>query len=279
MTNRSATRARAGGSERKSASVLLVGKVTKVPPGVVAYRRFADVPTVLPGKPQQHWVMIISRRTSTDDLIRDSLLARRVAPVGSLLTLDPPRPESVPALAGFFRRVLGASAAHQWLPLEELISVLGLADAADRFIGGTADARSETLALVRGNLETLVVPFEFLEPSGDKTRPDFSRLAFEDHGQTIVLGDYEASADGILYEFDEGYRRRLRKERQRTERTFGASLRRLRLQRGLNQRDFAPLAAKTIARIERGDVDRPHGKTLDVIATRLGVNAKQIESY
>jgi transcriptional regulator with XRE-family HTH domain len=53
----------------------------------------------------------------------------------------------------------------------------------------------------------------------------------------------------------------------------------LRLQRGLKQGDFIPLTAKTIARIERSEVGKPHGKTLQIISQRLGVNADQIESY
>jgi transcriptional regulator with XRE-family HTH domain len=71
----------------------------------------------------------------------------------------------------------------------------------------------------------------------------------------------------------------LNKERRLNERTFGAALRRLRLQRGLKQGDFIPLTAKTIARIERSEVRKPHGKTLQIIAQRLGVHAEQIESY
>ena len=152
-------------------------------------------------------------------------------------------------------------------------------DGSDRFIGGAADRRNDTLALVRGNLATLVVPFSYFTESGDGTRPDFGNPSFTDYGLTVALGAYEASSDGILYDFDAAYRQKLNKERRQNERTFGAALRRLRLQRGLKQGDFAPLTAKTIARIERGEVGKPHGKTLEIIARRLGVDAGQIESY
>ena len=199
--------------------------------------------------------------------------------MGELLTLEPPRPESVPALSGLFERVIGASSGYSWLPVEELMTVVSGKDASDRFIGGAADRQSETLALVRGNLATLVVPFSYFTESGDGTRPDFGNLSFADYGLTVALGAYEASSDGILYEFDAAYRQKLNKERRQNERTFGAALRRLRLQRGLKQGDFAPLTAKTIARIERGEVEKPHGKTLQTIAQRLGVNADQIETY
>jgi hypothetical protein len=71
-------------------------------------------------------------------------------------------------------------------------------------------------------------------------QPDFGALSFADYGLTVTLGAYEASSDGILYEFDAAYRQKLNKERRQNERTFGAALRRLRLQGGLKQGDFAP---------------------------------------
>jgi hypothetical protein len=178
-----------------------------------------------------------------------------------------------------FERVIGAIPGYTWLPREEIPAAMSGRDAAERFIGGAVDAQGETVALVRGNLSTLVVPFAYFTPSGDGTRPDFSKLAFADYGHTVALGGYEASADGILYEFDTPYRQKLKKERLAEDRSFGASLRRVRLQRGLKRTDFAPASSKTIARLERGNVQRPHGKTLEAIEKRLGMNADQIESY
>lgn len=95
----------------------------------------------------------------------------------------------------------------------------------------------------------------------------------------MALGEYEASADGILYEFDADYRRKLHKERLESDRNFGASLRRLRIQRGLKRGDFAPLSAKTLARIERNEVQKPRGKSLRTIAATLQVDPDQIESF
>ncbi|MFM8724024.1 MAG: helix-turn-helix domain-containing protein, partial [Planctomycetaceae bacterium] len=89
-----------------------------------------------------------------------------------------------------------------------------------------------------------------------------------------------ASADAILYEFDPQYRRRISRMRQQSERSFGASLRRLRKQRGLRREDFEPeVTGKTIARIEQGVVRQVHKKTLDVIAKRLRVTPAEIESF
>jgi hypothetical protein len=257
--------------------VFVGSTMRKVPAGIIACRA-GDLASCVHGASRKT-VFISARRSSTDDLLKAGLKLGRGARMGRLLTLEPPRPESVPSLSGLFERVIGTIAGYRWLPVEELAAVLGGKDSADRFIGGAADAESGTLALVRGDLTTLVVPFADFAPSGDGTKPDFTKLAFNDYGLTVALGEYEASADGVLYEFDPAYRKKLMKERLQGERSFRASLRRLRLQRGLKRSDFAPVAAKTIARIERGDVERPHGKTLEAIARRLGVDAGQIESF
>ena len=270
---------RAAKASKHAGRWVLVGSTaTKVPTGVAVCRRSSDLTSFVRESPKKR-VYVSYRVSSTDDLLQAGLKHCRGAHIGNLLTLEPPRPESVPSLAGLFERVIGAIPGYRWLPREELPAVLSGRNAADRFIGGAADAEGKTIALVRGNLTTLVVPFAFFKPSGDGTKPDYASLAFADYGLTVALGNYEASADGILYEFDPGYRSKLRKERLKTERSFGASLRRLRLQRGLKRADFAPVASKTIARLERGDVEKPHGKTLEAIAQRLGVSADKIESY
>jgi hypothetical protein len=107
--------------------------------------------------------------------------------------------------------------------------------------------------------------------SGDGTNPDFSKLSVNDYGLTVSLGAYEASTDGILYEFDPAYRQSVNKNRRATDRSFGASVRRQRLQRQLKRSDFPGITSKTIARLERSEVEKPHGKTLLTIAKRLGM--------
>jgi hypothetical protein len=224
-------------------------------------------------------VFISFQRDLTDALLRAGLRAGLGTRFAELVTIQPPRAASVPSLFGLFQGVTGAAAAYRWLPAEELLTVITGKDAANRFIGGVADHESETVALVRGNLRTVVVPFSFFEPSGDGVTPDFGALSFTDYGHTVAFGEYEASADAIMYEVDEDYRRKLNKERKLNERGFGASLRRLRLQRRLKRGDFPGVSSKTIARIERGDVEKPHGKTLEMIAQQLGVTPEEIESF
>jgi hypothetical protein len=193
--------------------------------------------------------------------------------------LTPPRPESIPALVGLFHPVFGLGEGSRWLPTSELIEAVTTDDAADRFVGGSVDRRVKTLTLLRGDITTIVAPFRRFLKSGDGSAADFTRLRLTDHGRTIGLGDYEASADAVLYELDPDYRRRLNRQRRDRERTFGAALLRLRKQRRLKRTDFAPISAKEIARIERNEVETPHAKTLDIIADRLAIRPQDIAGY
>ena len=216
--------------------------------------------------------------------LTETLLARvvdlRADLRGSLLlTLSPPRIESIPALLSSFYPVFGLVTGFRWLPNRELVSALLRGDASERFIGGIVDLKSKTITLLKGDAETIIIPFSLFPPSGNGVKPDFAKLGFTDYGQTVRFGPYEAAADAILYETDLNYRRRLNRLRQESERNFGASLRRLRKQKGLGRKDFLPISSKEIARIERNEVQKPHAATLEVIADRLGVRPDEIESY
>ena len=115
-------------------------------------------------------------------------------------------------------------------------------------------------------------------PSARAT-PDHSKFGVENYGHTIRLGDYEAAADAILYEVDPEFRKRENAKRRREEKGFGASLRRLRLQKHVARTEFPGLSPKTIARIERGETAKPHGKTLGTLAKTLGVRPEEIDTY
>jgi DNA-binding Xre family transcriptional regulator len=198
--------------------------------------------------------------------------------LGAVLLLHRPDAESLPALSDCFRKVV-FSFNDGFLSPEELGEVLVAENRANLFIGGTVNPISKTITLWRGNLSSLTVPFNAFEPSGTGTKPEFSEFSITDYGHTIKLGSYEAASDAVLYEFDPNYRRQQAKARIATEKTFGASLRRLRKQRGLRREDFAPLSPKTIARIEQGKVERVHSRTLGAIAKKLGVRPEEIEEY
>ena len=230
-------------------------------------------------RPKKRVTWISFTRNFTDILLEKSVAARAGLGGSHLITLMPPRSESIPALLGLFNPVFGLVDGFQWLPKEELVEVIARDDAADRFIGGSVDPKAKAITLLRGDVEAMVAPLTIFEKSGDGTAPDFTKLKVMDYGRTIALGNYEVSADAILYELDSTYRRRLNKQRRRNERTFGASLLRLRKQRQLKRSDFAPISAKEIARLERNEVRNPHAKTLSTVADRLGVRPEEIESF
>lgn len=121
--------------------------------------------------------------------------------------------------------------------------------------------------------------FSMKRCNGFCTTNPTSAFSVEDAGQTVALGDYEASVDAMLYEFDPQARRRMRRREIGADATFGGSLRRLRIHKGLRRSDFAPISAKSIARIERGEIEAPRGATIAVIAKRLGVRPDQIKSF
>ena len=112
-----------------------------------------------------------------------------------------------------------------------------------------------------------------------EARPELSEIAVADFGRMICLRNHEISTATVLHDFDEQYRRRAKLRRKAAERSLGGTVRRLRLDKGLRQKDFPGLTAKEIARIERGEVKKPHERTLSKIARCLGVSTQDISTY
>jgi hypothetical protein len=182
-------------------------------------------------------------------------------------------------LHALFRVVVAPDDGVRLLEPHELVEAMADESADDLFIGGVVDLDDRALVLYRGNLDQLVVPLSWFRSRPRRPRPDFEAFTVTDFGQTVQLGEYEAAADAILYEFDPEARRRMKEREIAKDTSFGGALRRLRLARGLARSDFAPLTAKTIARIERGEVEEPHEDTLVNIAKCLGVKPNEIKSY
>jgi len=213
----------------------------------------------------------------TEELVKNVLAAKPTLGLGLFIhSLDL---DTILPLGSCFRRIAfttdgGFSSA------EELAEILDAENRSDLFIGGSVNRATETITFWRGDLKPMTVPFSGFERSGDGTEPDFDRFSVIDCGQTVQLGEYEAAVDAILYERDPEYRRRIAKTRLQEEQSFGASLRRLRKQRGLRREDFEPdLSAKTITRIEQGKVRRIHQNTLKTLAKRLAVDPQEIDSF
>ncbi len=173
----------------------------------------------------------------------------------------------------------GQSRPQHLLPAAKLLEVVTAAHRRDLCIGGTVLAAQGVVVLIRGDLEALTVPLGQFGPTPLTVVPDFSDFEIADFGQTLRFGLCEAAFDAVLYQCDPDYRRRLKAQRRAEEQTLGASIRRLRLQKGLRQEDFGEVPARTVARIENGEVVRPQRATLEVLAGRLGVEVGELGGY
>jgi len=182
-------------------------------------------------------------------------------------------------LAALFRVVIAPDDGVQLLPSEALIEALASPKAEDLIIGGNHDPDDNAVVLYRGNLERLVVPLDWFRAGGKASKLNLSAFKVTDFGQTVCFGDFEIATDAILYEFDAEARKRMRERELTQNSSFGAALHRLRLQKQVSREDFPRVSAKTIARIERGEVEHPHAETLKIVARKLGVRVEEIGTY
>lgn len=93
------------------------------------------------------------------------------------------------------------------LPPIELEVVLSLPESQKRryFVAAYADFDNKQVVLCRGDGTNIMVAFVLFEPNA-ATIPDFTNLSIGDYGQTVKLGDYEASARSILLAADWQFR-------------------------------------------------------------------------
>lgn len=221
-----------------------------------------------------HWIAPLVAVTSSI-----ALESQRPGPFGDVVLLEPSdRLELSVPLHSQFRRVVGEVPGYRLLPREQLLDVLGSENRKDLFVGGIVNPQSQTVTLARGDLTSLTVPWSIF-PATEGAAPDFNQFELDDYGYALRFGQYEASAHGVLYQVDPLYRRRANRQRIAAEQGFGPSLRRLRLLRGMQRTDFPGISAKTIARLERGETEKPQGKTLERIARALAVAPEEIETY
>jgi hypothetical protein len=210
-----------------------------------------------------------------------SLMTSRVAPRkdARLIVLDRVDEAEHHLLTALFRHVVLGKAGLQLVDLEALPEILSAENRDELFIAGAVVPATESVLLYNGNVEPMVLPLAwFTSPEGvASVNPE--DFAIEDFGQTIRLGDFEASADAILYEFDREYRRKARRRAIDSDSSLGASIRRLRLQKGLLQSSFGAIDEKTIGRIERNEIKRPRKATLEKIAAVMGVDVEELGEY
>lgn len=228
------------------------------------------------GEPSRKQVWVLRGQRSIPDLIRAMSIAAPRVRGARLIAYTEPTPVAARVLESAFHRVL--LGVRAMVRFADLTGILRSRNPEDFCVGVAWERETDTLALWRGDLSVLVVPMSAFR-ARDGVVADPSKLSIEDCGQTIRMGNYEASVDAILMDVDPLHRRKARKRAIREERTLGASIRRLRRSRGVGRADFPDLDEKTIARIERGEVSRPQRETLGIIARRLGVTVEELKGF
>lgn len=193
----------------------------------------------------------------------------------TLLLTEAVREDTLTLFTHWFERVVVLPRSR--LAGDELVEVFAREDRADFCIGGTIDLDLDVAVLLRGDLGIITAPLSDFSPSGDGTCPDFQSFDVVDSGRTLRFGRYEAAFDAVLYLHDAEFRRRFR-DRRAGGNPLGASVRRLRKQRGLRLDALGSLA-KTVARIERGEVRRPRRTTLEAVAERLGTTVEELAQF
>jgi hypothetical protein len=257
-------------------------------------------PVFLLGKTSPQFASLRGRSLTTPEAVREAFgrsrrgkwLAPRAASLSllmdaaeahhtwhRLLVLDKPSTARRELLSTLFRVVVAPGDGVRLLPTEEIAEVLADKHPESFFIGGVADAEDKALVLYRGSLERVVVPFSWFRAAPGGVKPQFDDFEVIDGGQTVRLGKYEAATDAVLYEFDPEARVRMKDNLVQKDKSFGGALHRLRLTKGVPRGGFTGVAAKTIARIERGEVEKPHARTLAKIAKKLGVKPDEIETF
>ncbi len=183
--------------------------------------------------------------TGSADMLFEEVRDRKSRPFGTLAILEQVTPSRLAIATKYFRTV--SQSGLEWLPAEQVIRILHSHEPRDQFVAGMVDKDAGNLLFYRGDLQPITAPLESFKHRGS-VEPDFDDFEIIDWGHTVRFGKFEAATDAILYENDPEFRRRKKHERRVTERTFGASLRRLRLQRELRQSDFEPqVTARTVA--------------------------------
>lgn len=84
------------------------------------------------------------------------------------------------------------------LPPQDVLEIILLPDNGAFCIGG--NIQGDALVLLRGNLDTLVVPLSSFKPTGSGVAPDFSDFEIIDYGKALRFGKYEADFDAVLQE-------------------------------------------------------------------------------
>jgi hypothetical protein len=134
-----------------------------LPPRVSVCHDSSEVEAAV-NSPTRHVTWISFTRNFTDILLQKAVDIRPDLRGSHLITLMPPRAESIPALLGLFHPVFGLVEGFQWLPKHELVEVV------------TRDDASWGRSLIRQRFRSFGVQRSGVLFPGASTRP-FSSLS------------------------------------------------------------------------------------------------------
>jgi hypothetical protein len=218
-------------------------------------------------------ILVAMNESALDAITR--VIARERRRNGSLLVPFVPRGRLLPALYRVFRRVAFYDATIAAFDPVNLPAVLARRDSG-LLLGAMVDEFASIITLCRGDLSLLSVPWEWFEAQARTSLSPSEQVAIGDEGRTILIGSCSFAVDDAVAAMDPVYRRFLRRRRWEASDDLGGRIRRRRLQMRLRREDFPGIDAKTLARIERGEIRRPQRETLRLIAQTLGVPLPRI---
>ncbi len=241
-----------------------------------------ELDTVFVSRPQ-HVRAALGRDENTLWIARDPRPLRDFIEVGhsrrrrDLLLLEPVPRTRREAMRQLFDNVVAPDDEIELLPEEQLFAVLAEDHPGDYFIGAGYDTDDELVVLYRGNMEALGVKEEMFE-ANERATPEPEDLEIVDWGQTLRMGEYEISADSILYRRDAEFRKRRKEHRKSIDDSLGGSIHRLRSMKGLNQDDINGVTERTVRRIEKNEVE-PRTSTRQKLADALDVEPDELDTY
>ncbi|NNM85270.1 MAG: helix-turn-helix transcriptional regulator [Phycisphaerales bacterium] len=222
-------------------------------------------------------VLLVTDPAMVELVARDTL---RLGPLacarGTLVLTVSPRASLLAALQAIFRSVVCLAAAATLEP-RDLVNAMASSEACGRLIGAMLDGPSGVLALWRGDARSLAVPIVWFSTQIDLDRAANAVVAIRSGGQELAIGEAVFCSDDVIAAFDPDHRRRLRWRRWQQDTTLGAMVRRRRHELGLRREEFPGIDAKTVARIERGEILRPQRETLRLIAQCLGLDLDSLQ--
>lgn len=184
-----------------------------------------------------------------------------------------PRAEIFPFLLRGFHRLLPLCITAFPGNTKRLCDAI-IAGESARLIGAVPDMALAAVTLFRADLSALCLPKHWFDQGGDMA--DIQAMKIEDDGAIVRIGSRRWESHQIVSAFDANFRRTLRRMELTQNDSLGGLIRSARKQRRLGRDEFPGIDSKTIARIERNEINRPQRETLRLIAQTLGVPVEQL---